>query len=603
MNRAPQRILLGVGALALLALAASIAWREPSPGPLAKAHAAVPDLSDCEACHAEEGLDAGCLGCHAEIASQRKEGRGLHAGFEAACATCHPDHLGADFDLRGPVAWKGEKAADFGHSHVQFALDGKHDALSCEKCHDPAPRLLLSAFPGHPRSGSFLGASQACDSCHEDPHEGFLGKECAACHTQEAFRPAIGFRHEERFPLRGAHAEAKCDGCHLSATVWTRVRGKSCAECHESPHDSLPADCAACHADGEPWAKGRIAPEEHAAAGFPLAAPHDKVSCEKCHAAGAPYAERFRPVAPDDCSSCHADPHGGQFPDRTCLECHARERFRPHTYLLARHDTFALEGAHSKADCNLCHARPREEEPRRFVGTARSCRLCHADPHGGQFGKSECAECHRQDRFLPATYTAARHDAWPLRNAHTAVACNLCHTKAEKEAPRRFDGTPKSCNACHESPHGTQFGRRACTDCHRDDATNFRIRPYQHASWPLSGAHATASCNDCHELLGGVRLYRGTPKECASCHADVHRGQFRVDGRTRCERCHTSTGAFAPVAIDHDRDTSFPLDGTHRKVSCAGCHKPAPQPDGTAVVQYRPLGKECKDCHGFSKRR
>jgi hypothetical protein len=388
----------------------------------------------------------------------------------------------------------------------------------------------------------------------------------------------------------------------VEGNVWNRLKGKSCADCHESVHETLPRDCAACHEDGAPWAKATLTAEAHAAAGFPLAAPHDRVDCAKCHDPAKPRAERYRKAAPEDCRSCHADPHGGQFLS-SCTDCHARERFQPHLYTRERHVTFDLEGAHGKADCALCHKRASEEEPRRFPGTPRSCRACHTDPHAGQFAKSECSACHDEERFLPSTYSAARHETFALKNAHTAVACILCHAKPEGAGARRFEGTPRTCAGCHEDPHGRQFGARACDACHRGDATTFRIRRYDHRGWRLDGAHETAACDRCHVARDGVRRYEGTPRNCSACHTDVHRGQFRVRGATRCERCHDSTEAWGPVPIDHDRETSFRLDGTHEDLACGACHEPVEQPDGARVVQYRPIGKECKDCHGPSKRR
>ena len=76
------------------------------------------------------------------------------------------------------------------------------------------------------------------------------------------------------------------------------------------------------------------------------------------------------------------------------------------------------------------------------------------------------------------------------------------------------------------------------------------------------------------------------------------RGQFED---ARCDRCHSPAATFAIERFDHGR-TRFPLDGTHAKVACAGCHPGARQPDGSVVVQYRPLGTKCGDCHDFKER-
>ena len=82
-----------------------------------------------------------------------------------------------------------------------------------------------------------------------------------------------------------------------------------------------------------------------------------------------------------------------------------------------------------------------------------------------------------------------------------------------------------------------------------------------------------------------------------SCHVDQHRGQFA--GRD-CRTCHTSSQTWTLAGFDH-RQTSFPLDGRHARVSCAGCHTPVKQRDGSLVVQYRPLGTRCEDCHDIGR--
>ena len=37
--------------------------------------------------------------------------------------------------------------------------------------------------------------------------------------------------------------------------------------------------------------------------------------------------------------------------------------------------------------------------------------------------------------------------------------------------------------------------------------------------------------------------------------------------------------------------------GNHLGVACSQCHRPVVLEDKTVVVQYKPLGRECRDCH------
>ncbi|MHC4932076.1 MAG: cytochrome c3 family protein, partial [Planctomycetota bacterium] len=193
----------------------------------------------------------------------------------------------------------------------------------------------------------------------------------------------------------------------------------------------------------------------------------------------------------------------------------------------------------------------------------------------------------------------------PLTGAHLAVSCRACHKPAAKGGPLRFVGTETRCKTCHTDPHGSQFAaemsRGDCTSCHRADSSTFVIRPFDHeklAGYALKGAHAGTACSSCHS--GGA--YRGTPTHCGSCHVDPHRGQLARKGVTRCESCHASSTAWSIPSFDHTRHTRFPLDKAHAKVTCAECHPSVRQPDGSAVVQYRPLGTECRSCHEFTSR-
>ena len=139
MNAAP----VVVGFLALLALAATLVVRAPSPGALARPHESIGStLATCSTCHTEQGLDAGCLACHDAIAEQIENGRGFHAERRSDCAQCHPDHHGQRFDVMEAIAWGDEERASFRHDHVEFKLAASHDDLACD-------RISVRAASGH----------------------------------------------------------------------------------------------------------------------------------------------------------------------------------------------------------------------------------------------------------------------------------------------------------------------------------------------------------------------------------------------------------------------------------------------------------------------
>src|SRR5690606_6236432 len=208
-------------------------------------------------------------------------------------------------------------------------------------------------------------------------------------------------------PARLGWADCHVDGgAHALAAVGERRAPprRGCADCHASPHrDAFVAAaaqpgrdaCATCHLAGHDTfaaAAAILTREQHAHAGFALAAPHDDASCGQCHVPGGTFAERHPGRGPDDCRACHGDPHGGQFDgDRLaasgCVSCHARTHFLPHEFTVEKHAHagLALTGSHLQLDCERCHVRPGADEPRVFRGTTTQCDGCHSDAHDGFF--------------------------------------------------------------------------------------------------------------------------------------------------------------------------------------------------------------------------
>ncbi len=577
MKVTPKMMMWVFGLLTIGGLALFLALYQSSPGPLTTAHAtAVPGnmIWSCKKCHSDDGMESGCLSCHAEIANQLHEKTGFHTYLRtqssASCEQCHPEHHGADFPLVSDVSWQGTDTNAFKHPQVEFKLEGKHDELACKQCHTEKfhEPVVLADFPDQVRTDTMLGLNQECISCHVDVHKsGEKTRDCTQCHDQNAFKPAPFFDHNKYFVLDGPHATAACAACHQTDVApelmegerdlkFGPVKGKKCADCHESPHrfdKQLQGDCMRCHkGTDEKWVMGQrgvdVAFHDHF--GFVLQGAHAKVECAKCH---APELETYT----------------ARFPDP------------------------AAPGYNRQAD---------------------QCSSCHKDPHDGQFKEHypSCAQCHTVDRFMPSTLGPADHpERYPLKNGHVAAACNQCHKIEAGSDVRRFKGTASSCKECHANPHGSQFDKELaqndCTACHAPDFSTFKIKQYKHENMRAffqGKGHAKAACIQCHAEPASdqeILQYRGTPTTCASCHTDIHRGQFLQLGQTQCERCHGSFDQWKADRFEHDRDSKFLLDKAHVKVECASCHLPVMQPDGQSVVQYRPLTTRCEDCHGFQK--
>jgi len=551
-------------------------------------------------------LALACDQCHA--ASEVKvleKGQKRYLGLTQECTRCHRDVHEGTFGKNCQSCHGQEQSfssvAGFRHTE-SFPLTGSHDGISCISCHASGTRNSVSELIARSvKDPSSQVPPRTCRDCHSNPHsEDFVG----------AF-------------TRGGKIAA-----------WD-----TCTRCHSADHKSFFAPAAT------------VTRIQHALLGVSLDAPHNRVACAGCHAGfgtGFPkkdlaaYHARYPGRKAEDCRVCHQDPHKGEFEigafkGKDCLACHTPKAFAPSLFDVSFHDqaAFKLEGRHRKLKCAQCHAPGTAGSPPVFHGTATDCRSCHKDPHGGQFDKAvyqgnDCRACHNQESFKPPTFTLAMHatTAFPLSGAHLAISCSRCHPAPPKtgavEAPVTiFVKTPSTCSTCHEDVHAGKFdgpelpaavaGRTDCARCHGTDSfRSFADKAFDHTVWTgyaLAGVHAKLECATCHgrnapDAGKGRTLGFAAGRQCQSCHADPHAGQFGPTLTVSCTKCHQEERSWKALTFNHQKDTRFPLDEVHVKVSCAQCHKPMAVGPGTKAIRYKPLGIRCGDCHdpGGSKK-
>lgn len=475
-----------VGILLAAGLGASLLLFRSSPGDLSAPHMAVAGSSfigNCRKCHDSKGLPAGCLSCHAEIASQLAGQKGYHGRVIADkaqnCAKCHSDHNGTAFPLVNKVSWDGAEPKTFDHSYSTYTLKSSHDKLACADCHvKRAPPFFLPDFPKARRTATFLGLKQDCVSCHKDPHNGGqAASACEKCHSQEKWKPAPGFDHDKSYPLRDGHAKVACGKCHAAGQpaegkIFGKISGKKCADCHKTPHRTKwNLECEACHTkNAVPWdtANPRMTKPQHLFTGFHLEKPHAKTACKPCHDPAKPYVQRYsQPGAPGRaraqkvCEACHKDEHAAQFlpAHPRCLDCHKETEFKPSTYAVKDHSTWPLNGAHKKAACAACHVRDAALGAVRFVKVRKDCAFCHKDPHAGQFragGNTVCETCHRDElSWKKIIFNHETMSRFKLDKAHAKVACKECHPQALTPQGRKvtlYKPLKYACEDCHAVP-------------------------------------------------------------------------------------------------------------------------------------------------------
>jgi hypothetical protein len=361
--------------LAAVLVAAVIETDRASPGPISSVHARVRDLkqgASCSACHGGwfSDMTHSCERCHAPIAKEIEEKRGLHGTLEKAlaqnCASCHGEHHGETFQVVNAKSFSFAGVPDrdaFDHLKIGYELNGRHFEIRCAECHENADKDVLAE--GEKR---FLGLDRACQSCHEDPHQGRMRVDCVACHGQTTWQDLHSFGHEKRLPLVGGHGDVACRTCHAESDAHAlEILGESahppaareCADCHVSPHAAAftrgaaelaaktpGAGCVECHLAGHTdfgEASTSTTPAQHALSGFALEVPHADVACKACHAPDlVGFRARYPGRSSAACSACHTDVHGGQFAKgpfahQECTACHDQERFEPHAFTVEKH--------------------------------------------------------------------------------------------------------------------------------------------------------------------------------------------------------------------------------------------------------------------------
>jgi len=259
------------------------------------------------------------------------------------------------------------------------------------------------------------------------------------------------------------------------------------------------------------------------------------------------------------CDSCHMDFDRAQ-QNQLCLDCHEK----------VAADITQKRGFHGKkpgvtdSECRLCHSEHK----------GANADIVQLNPHGFN---------HQFTDF-------------PLKGKHTKTECKACHQQNS-----RHRETPSQCIDCHrkQDVHQGKQGK-ACDNCHTSTAWRETQFDHNQTDFPLSGAHESVSCHQCHRDTS----YLNTPTQCAACHQidDAHAGQFGSE----CKQCHV-TESWDKTDFDHNRDTDFSLIGAHKDLSCVACHHPKSpdvDPEARCVSCHRSddvhvgdNGDDCAQCH------
>ena len=533
-----------------------------APGKLIQGHVKIE--GDCKQCHIKfdrKGQSALCMDCHKDVGLDVKTKAGFHGRIKLqACHVCHTDHKGRVADI-APLDKR-----KFDHTQTDYPLRGKHQSVGCDKCHVAGKK--------------FSEAATQCNACHrkDDTHKNSLGPKCADCHNESNWKEARFDHGTTRFALQGKHTDAKCADCHKAGNYKDAPR--TCIGCHKKDDDSSKGHkgqfgdkCESCHGVKE-WRTSNF--NHDADTKYALRGKHRTSSCASCHT-----GHHYRVKLSQDCLACHKkdDKHKESL-GKDCASCHSERSWKEPAKFDHDKSSFPLLGKHAKTECKDCH------KSAMFKEAPKDCVGCHKkdDKHVATLG-DKCSDCHGEsDWKTTAGRFSHEKTQFVLRNAHAepALKCAACHKDLKS-----YRKTPLDCFACHkkDDKHEGQAGT-ACESCHND--RSWRVTRFDHGltRFSLVGRHVTAACKNCHL----TNRFKDAARDCYSCHKKEDKHKLKLG--EKCESCHNAR-SWKLWDFNHNKQTKYLLDGSHRKVSCESCHKEQALKGKDAA----PLGNSCISCH------
>ena len=231
---------------------------------------------------------------------------------------------------------------------------------------------------------------------------------------------------------------------------------------------------------------------------------------------------------PNECAGCHTNNynqttnpnHNELAIALTCEDCHTTNPgWTPATFEV-HNEYYPLTGAHATVPtCFDCHEGS-------YTNTPNDCFGCHSDdynqtndpPHQAAQFPADCEQCHTTSGWEPSTFD---HDGqyFPIYSGEHQGEWNQCSDCHENPSNYAIF----TCITCHEQGDmddehegigGYQYNSIACLSCHPDGSTSGAFN-HSATNFPLTGAHITVECDDCHE-----NGYTGTSTICADCHDD-----------------------------------------------------------------------------------
>jgi len=409
-------------------------------------------------------LKVSCSECHQPSFipdNELKKRENTYLGLSSECLNCHEDYHQNTLSVTCTQSHSFDsfkEAPNFNHNNTAFVLKGKHQEVSCEKCHPITVRneMQFQVFKGI--------EFENCTDCHKDVHDNKFGQDCKKCHTENSFHAIVGmstFNHDRtNFKLEGKHRSVDCKKCHKTSLT-TPLDHNYCMDCHDDYHESqfikngnLP-DCANCHSV-EGFKPSTYTLENHQQSNFVLEGAHLATPCFSCHLKENKW--QFRNLGLH-CAQCHTDTHSGYLPEKyypkkACNNCHSSESWKKINFDHSL-TKYPLTGSHKKPSCIACH-NPNEknnDQAVQFSNVPTACVGCHKDEHAGQFvekGTIDCSRCHENTTWDKIQFDHNK-SRFVLDGKHSNISCTACHKPATINGIRtiQYKFEDIRCESCH----------------------------------------------------------------------------------------------------------------------------------------------------------
>lgn len=309
--------------------------------------------------------------------------------------------------------------------------------------------------------------------------------------------------------------------------------------------------------------------------------------CAGCHETGRRTGKREAGIPPPfDAAGLRASPHA----ELECSSCHTDLQGKefPHPEKLAR------------VDCGMCHP----DEQAQFDASLHG----RAAKRGDSLAPS-CKDCH-------GTHNVLRHTdpASPTSTMQVPRLCGRCHREGTPVSETRNIPQENILGNYVDSIHGEGLFRRGltvtavCTSCH----TSHFVLPHTDPRSSISKNNIAKTCTKCHAQIESVhqKVIRGELWEkqphlipaCVDCHEPHEiRRVFYTEGMADrdCLRCHgdptlrvTQGGRTLSMYVNEGEL----LRSRHARVACVQCHTGA-RPSRERPCRTVATKVDCSICH------